>query len=74
MKFLITGATGLIGKTILKECNKKNIEVHFLTTSKSKLNTIDFAQGFYWNPTENKIDQKAFEGVTHIIHLAGACT
>ena len=38
MKVLITGATGLIGEAIVKQCHKQGISVHYLTTSKSKLN------------------------------------
>ena len=37
MRVLITGATGLIGKEIVKKCHEKNIAVNYLTTSKNKL-------------------------------------
>jgi len=72
MRVLITGATGLVGKAIVKQCHKKDIAVHYLTTSKSKLTSQENYKGFYWNPSDNKIDTACFEGVDAIINLAGA--
>lgn len=72
MAYLITGATGLVGRHIAKQCEEQNIVVHYLTTSKSKIQTTETYKGFYWNPELNFIDEDAFEGVTTIIHLAGA--
>ncbi len=72
MKLLITGATGLIGSNILEQAKNYNIEVHYLTTCKSKINTIPGAIGFFWNPSKQQIDIQCFEGVDTIIHLAGA--
>ena len=69
---LITGATGLIGKEIVKVCHDQNINVHYLTTSKSKLSTTDNYKGFYWNPDEKEIDSSCFIGVNSIINLVGA--
>ncbi|TBV26176.1 TIGR01777 family protein [Meridianimaribacter sp. CL38] len=72
MRVLITGATGLIGKAIVKQCHKKGIEVHYLTTSKNKISTASNYKGFYWNPKNNEIDSECFVGVDAIINLAGA--
>ncbi|WP_111307508.1 TIGR01777 family oxidoreductase [Confluentibacter sediminis] len=72
MRVLITGATGLIGQEIVKQCHIKNIEVSYLTTSKSKLGSDVNYKGFYWNVKEKEIDSACFEGVDAIIHLAGA--
>lgn len=72
MRVLITGATGLIGSSITKLCLEKNIEVYYLTTSKEKIENSQNYKGFYWNPTENKIDEKCIEGVDKIINLVGA--
>jgi len=72
MKILITGATGLVGKEIVAQCLKKNIDVHYLTTSKSKLEDEPHYKGFYWDPKSQNIDVKCFEGVDCIINLAGA--
>ncbi len=72
MKVLITGATGLIGKEVVKLCLKNAIEVNYLTTSKLKINNKPNYQGFYWNPKQQIIDENCFMGVDAIIHLAGA--
>ena len=72
MKILITGATGLVGKALVEELKTQQISIHFLSTNKTKLNSISGAKGFYWNPRTEEIDSDCFEGVTHLIHLAGA--
>jgi hypothetical protein len=72
MRVLITGATGLIGKEIIKFCHKSGIDVNYLTTSKSKINQSDKTKGFYWDPKRQVIDENCFEDVDAIIHLAGA--
>ena len=72
MKVLITGATGLIGTQLTKECHKAGISVNYLTTSKEKIENEPNYKGFYWNPYEGKIDKNAFKDVTTIINLVGA--
>ncbi len=72
MTILITGATGLIGQEIVKQCHAEAINVHYLTTSNSKLSTKTNYKGFYWNPKNNEIDHTCFEGVSAIINMVGA--
>ncbi|MGB1210655.1 MAG: TIGR01777 family oxidoreductase [Lacinutrix venerupis] len=72
MKVLITGATGLIGSEIVKQCHKKNIDVNYLTTSKDKIENKDNFKGFYWNPSQSEIDVNCLKNVDVIIHLVGA--
>ena len=72
MRVLITGATGLIGQEIVKQCHAKGIKVNYLTTSKSKITTHDNYKGYYWNTDTNTIDTNCFNEVDTIIHLAGA--
>ncbi|MEL6916173.1 MAG: TIGR01777 family oxidoreductase [Bacteroidota bacterium] len=72
MKVLITGATGLVGSTIVALCLRENIEVNYLSTSKRKLVSEKNYKGFYWNPKTDEIDMDCFSGVTAIINLAGA--
>lgn len=72
MKILITGATGLVGKAIVKELHAKKITVNYLTTSKSKIVSKKGYQGYYWNPKESEIDINCFNDVEAIINLAGA--
>lgn len=72
MRILITGATGLVGSEIVKQCHSKGIAVSYLTTRKSKLSNDTMYTGFYWNPSTNEIDASCLNEVTAIIHLAGA--
>ncbi|WP_225034887.1 TIGR01777 family oxidoreductase [Winogradskyella sp. SM1960] len=72
MTVLITGATGLIGQEIVKQCHEEGINVHYLTTSKSKLTKESNYKGFYWDPDKNDVDHKCFEGVSAIINMVGA--
>lgn len=72
MTVLITGATGLVGKALTHICHTNGISVHYLTTSKNKIETRDNYKGFYWNSKEGILDEACLDGVTTIIHLAGA--
>lgn len=72
MKVLITGATGMIGSRIVELCQKENIDVNYLTTSKKKIKNQSNYHGFYWNPNEGEIDEACIEGVDKIINLVGA--
>lgn len=72
MTILITGATGLIGSEIVKQCHKQNFIVHYLTTSKEKLSKEPHYKGFYWLPEKGIIDDQCFKNVNAIINLAGA--
>ncbi|MEH6764435.1 MAG: TIGR01777 family oxidoreductase [Aequorivita antarctica] len=71
-KVLITGATGLIGSELVRQCHRDGIAVNYLTTSKEKIENTENYKGFYWNPKKAEIDIKAFEDVTAIINLVGA--
>ena len=72
MTVLITGATGLIGSEIVKQCHDNNITVHYLTTSEDKIETKPNYKGFLWNTKVGTIDIKCFQNVETIINLAGA--
>ena len=64
---LITGASGLVGSRLKPQLEAAGYKVHTLGRGKSK------EPGSYsWNPARGKLDSKALEGVTTIIHLAGA--
>lgn len=70
MKLLITGAKGIVASELLVLFNSLNISVNFLTRTKLS-NTMP--NNFYnWSPEDKSIDIAAFEGVSAIIHLAGA--
>lgn len=72
MRFLITGATGMIGKQLVNDCHNLGIAINYLSTSKVKLSSSKNYKGFYWNPTTGEIDINCFTDVEIIIHLAGA--
>jgi uncharacterized protein (TIGR01777 family) len=65
-KILITGGTGLVGVRLTEMLQDKNHEVVILSRNPKKENE------FKWDISKNKVDKKAFENVTHVIHLAGA--
>jgi len=72
MKVLITGATGLVGSEIVRQCHDKGYDVNYLTTSKHKIVSKSNYQGFYWDPSNNQIDSDCLNGVSVIVNLAGA--
>ncbi|MDH5413745.1 MAG: TIGR01777 family oxidoreductase [Flavobacteriaceae bacterium] len=72
MKILITGATGLIGKEVIRLCEQRRYKVHYLTTSKEKLIEKDTVSGFYWNPSTQEIDEKCLKEIDGVINLAGS--
>lgn len=71
-KVLITGATGLIGQKLIELCSEKGIEVHYFTRDPSKVSHFKNAKGFLWDIKNRTLDDGAFQGVTTIVHLAGA--
>lgn len=71
MKVLITGATGLLGNVLVKQLLSEGYAIHYLTTSKEKIEHKENYKGFYWNPEKEEMDENALEGVSVIIHLAG---
>lgn len=72
MRILITGATGLIGTELVLLLLQNGISVHYLTTSKKKIDNQPNYKGFFWNPKLGIIDENCLMGVDAIIHLAGA--
>ena len=62
---LVTGANGMVAKKLV-EFLSDSYSFRFLTRKATSPNQ------FEWDIPNKKIDVKAFEGVQHIIHLAGA--
>ena len=71
-RILIAGATGLIGRALVKNFLKQGVKINFLTTAKTKIISTPEMQGFYWNPMEGEMDKLALDGVDAIINLAGS--
>lgn len=66
---LISGGTGLVGKALTNRLITEGHEVRILSRSPKSNKEI---KSFYWNVEKNEIDEKAFDGVEHIVHLAGS--
>jgi len=66
---LISGGTGLVGKALTKRLILEGHEVRILSRNPKSSTQL---KSFYWNVEKNEIDEKAFEGVEHIVHLAGS--
>ncbi|MBC7451502.1 MAG: TIGR01777 family protein [Cytophagales bacterium] len=69
MKVLITGGSGLVGSRLTELLTAKGIEVVWLSRKAGIRNGI---VSYEWSYKKKNIDPEAFNGVTHIIHLAGA--
>lgn len=72
MKLLITGATGLVGKKLVALLLQQGHNIHYLSTSKNKIQSLPNYKGFYWDIQQGEIDASCIEGVEVIVHLAGA--
>ncbi len=73
MNFLVSGATGFIGKRLVTELLKEGHSVRVFGRNQSKVescfgNAVSFAQ---WEPAIQAPPATAFQGIDAIIHLAG---
>lgn len=66
---LISGGTGLVGKALSKHLLSKGHKIRVLSRSPKSTDRI---KSFYWDVEKNEIDEKAFDSVEHIVHLAGS--
>ena len=67
MNILITGGTGMIGSALVKKLQDANHEIRIVSRSKS-----DNPQSYIWDIKNGEIDEKVFQDLDGIIHLAGA--
>ena len=66
---LISGGTGLIGRRLSYLLKAKGYKIHLLSR---ECNPKNLFPTFLWNINQYTIDDSAFNGVSHIIHLTGA--
>ncbi len=71
MKILVTGASGLVGRSLLVELQKNGHIVHALVRNKNSLTELPAHQIFEWKNTNAAIPLEAIEGCDAMIHLAG---
>lgn len=69
---LITGGTGLIGKTLTQRLLKKGFHVIILTRKIPNTLPVEGMQYALWDIHQKTIDIAAVQKADHIIHLAGA--
>ncbi len=67
-KVLITGGTGLVGSRLTEILLQKGYKVAFLSR---KPNPMAYIPTFGWDIEKKYIDEKAFEDVNFVVHLAG---
>jgi uncharacterized protein (TIGR01777 family) len=66
MKIIVSGASGLIGKPLVKKLGLAGHEVVQLVRRAPKLNESQ------WNPATGQIDAAVIDGADAVIHLSGA--
>lgn len=69
-KTLVTGASGLVGRSLTAALSNQGCELSLLSANKRKKNGA--LSYFRWNPSEGYIDPACLDEVDTIIHLAGA--
>lgn len=71
MKILITGASGLVGRSLLVELQKKGHVLHALVRNKNSISELPPAQVFAWDANKGDLPEAAIAGFDAVIHLAG---
>jgi len=66
---LITGGSGLVGTAISEQLLKMGHEVRWLSREEGSAGQI---KKYKWDLSKEFIDEKAFEGIDAIVHLAGS--
>ncbi|GBL20868.1 epimerase family protein Mb2239 [Acidimicrobiaceae bacterium] len=66
MKIIVTGASGLIGKPLVKNLRKHGHEVVQLVRRTAQANESQ------WNPATGQINASVIDGADAVIHLSGA--
>jgi uncharacterized protein len=68
-KILISGGSGLVGRAISQLLLQKGHEPVWLSRQGGRKEGIN---SYQWDIQKGTIDERAFEGTDHLIHLAGA--
>lgn len=70
VNILITGGSGLVGRTLSEKLSERGYRVAWLSTQTS-IKKSD-KEVFMWNIEKRELDVKAIENAHYILHLAGA--
>jgi uncharacterized protein len=70
MRAAVTGATGFVGRHLLKLLERPNVLSRNVDQTRRDLATFN-ANAFSWNPITEEPPPAAFEGVDAVFHLAG---
>ena len=65
---LITGATGMVGKGLIKALHQKG---HTIAILSRKLKPVENAKVYLWDVEKQTVDEECLNGVDTIVHLAG---
>lgn len=73
MKVMVTGATGFVGKELIKKLNEKGHEIMVLTRNPdtARFHLPVHCGIRYWNPVSHGIPPSTLKGVDAVINLAG---
>jgi uncharacterized protein len=73
MKVMVTGATGFIGKELIKRLNEKGHEIAILTRNpeSARFHLPVHCEIVTWNPERTALFPSALKGVDAVINLAG---
>jgi uncharacterized protein len=71
MKILITGATGLIGRSVCRSLINEGHQVVILSRRSAAAIGLAGISAFRWEPEAESPPSEAWEGVEAVIHLAG---
>ncbi len=73
MKVLITGATGFVGKALLKRLDQKGYDIAVLTRNPeaASFHLPVHCEVYSWNPDSDSMPTSAFNNVNAVINLAG---
>ena len=67
---LITGGTGLIGKSFIKSIDNSNYGLYVLTRSNTRIE--EGVNYINWDPENGQLDLTRIKQINYVINLAGA--
>jgi uncharacterized protein len=71
MKILVTGATGLIGRSVCRALTDDGHAVAAVSRSPVKPQGLAVAEVYQWDPQSGPLPQAALDGVDALVNLAG---